>query len=525
MTVFEAKLGGPGTGKSYWLETNLEADPRFACVTSTTGISALNVGGCTINSLLSYFSTANLVEKIMNNPNYLSTVWSQLSKNFDGLAIDEISMMEGLVLDIIASSIYQFNQSAQNPLNLYIIGDPGQLPVVSTTGREKAFFEGKTWSSFKVDYLTKVYRQENQEFADAINALRLGKPNDAVEWFIENVTFDNKIDPDYVGSTFFSTNKKVDLYNFDKLRALPTKAVEYETAKKGKQLGEWKSIPDKLVLKEGALVVLLANNRKQDYVNGDLARVIKCAPHLVKVELIRNGEEKLITYTNKTNKYGGKISYLPMRLGWALTVHKCVSADTLVTLESNQVVKIKDIKPGDRVITSDLSSQRVLALSFSGYKQSYKLKTTNGNVLYLSDTHPILTNDPIQPFKTIKELKPSDRVKVYYNYSTTKLHWFEIKSITKGDIIPMYDIEVENNPTFIANGIVVHNCQGLTLDRAQVYLGEQFLSRLSGGLMVAVSRVRNKEGLKLVGTKDQFVNACYVEPKYKQFIDSLTIGM
>ena len=525
MTVFQAKLGGPGTGKSYWLETNLDANPRFACVTSTTGISALNVGGCTINSLLGYFNTANLVEKVLANSNYLPSMWSAVSKSFDGLAIDEVSMMEGLVLDIIASSIYQFNQKSEKPLNLYVIGDPGQLPVISSNGTEKAFFEGKTWPSFTVDYLTKVYRQENQQFANAINDLRLGNAAEAVDWFLENVTFAKSVDEDFEGSTFFSTNRKVDLYNYQKLQALSGEVVKYESIKKGRQLGEWKSIPDILALKEGALVVLLSNNRKQDYVNGDLARVKKCSPHLVRVQLIRNGEEKIISYTTKKNKYGGQISYLPMRLGWALTVHKCLASHSFITTDKGQI-RLSEIEVGDQVLTHKGVYRKVLAKVFTGYKQAYEVVTPY-NSIHSSIDHRFRVSfikEDKHEFLPLGDIDPTEHrlvTKARYKYDAETDYLTSIIRIKKSGLLPMYDLEVEEDHSFVANGFVVHNCQGLTLDRAQVYLGEQFLSRLSGGLMVAVSRVRTQEGLRLVGTKDQFVRACYVEPKYKQFIDSL----
>ena len=106
-------------------------------------------------------------------------------------------------------------------------------------------------------------------------------------------------------------------------------------------------------------------------------------------------------------------------------------------------------------------------------------------------------------------------------------HYFysKIKSInTTKEYIDMYDIEVENNPTFVANSVVVHNCQGLTLDKVQLSVtgdGGRFLSNLSGGLYTGITRVTDYKGLRIVGTKDDFIKACYINPLYLNYLIKL----
>jgi len=391
MNTYSAIIGPPGCGKSYTLNQLINEDPSYAIVTSTTGISALNVGGCTINSLLQYFDAADLYQKIYKDSNYLLSKFKQISKEFKGIALDEISMMDGISFTIIVGQLNLFNKTNDRKLNLLCLGDPGQLPVVSKTNKTPAFFEVPAWNLFEIEYRNKIYRQDNQEFIDALSKIRLGKAKEVIDWFIENVEFSNYIDDKFNGSTFFSTNKKVDQYNYKKLKELKGEEYTYEAIREGPQSLEWKSIPDKTILKKKALVVLLNNNKDQGYVNGDLAYVKECTPNFVLVELLRNKQEKVVSFTTRKNSVirkgkTGKVSYLPLRLGSALTVHRT---------------------------------------------------------------------------------------------------------------------------------------QGLTINRAQIYLKENFLSRLSGGLAVALSRVTTPEGLRLVGNKDDFVKACYIEPKYIEFINQL----
>lgn len=85
----------------------------------------------------------------------------------------------------------------------------------------------------------------------------------------------------------------------------------------------------------------------------------------------------------------------------------------------------------------------------------------------------------------------------------------------------LIDIEVADDNTFWCNGIVTHNCQGLTLDSLQVNLkgaGKEFIRRQSGMLYTALSRVKTPEGLTIVGTPQDLLYCCYLDPCYKQWI-------
>ncbi len=70
-------------------------------------------------------------------------------------------------------------------------------------------------------------------------------------------------------------------------------------------------------------------------------------------------------------------------------------------------------------------------------------------------------------------------------------------------------------------GATTHKAQGLTLDDVQINLkgeGRNFLSRQSGMLYTSLSRVRTPEGLTIVGTPEDLVKCCYVNPNYLKWI-------
>ncbi len=87
------------------------------------------------------------------------------------------------------------------------------------------------------------------------------------------------------------------------------------------------------------------------------------------------------------------------------------------------------------------------------------------------------------------------------------------KISTSEDTAEMYDIEVKNDHSFVANGFVCHNSQGLTLDYAEMDLSSAFAP---GQTYVALSRVRALEGLTLKGWNRKSV---FTDPAILEFYE------
>jgi hypothetical protein len=310
--TYEYLCGTAGTGKT-WLGKALAARERGVELAATTGIAAVNLGeGTTINALLRYFDTASLRDAYTHG--VLHAVIRRLRRTgMTRIVLDEVSMLSGQQLTILARAVDEVNtqelakgigdsdfddaeaaemeaaEPTAAPLGLTLIGDFGQLPPVpdedERTGKKipvQFAFESPEWGRFAahVTKLEKIWRQDNIDFVRALHAVRRGDVATALAFFTPD-RFSATTDDKYEGSTVLAKNDAVDRYNMLRMDELAGARVEYETVRKGKQRGDWKLIPNILALKEGALVMLLANRREYEdendsrgtiiYANGDLA--------------------------------------------------------------------------------------------------------------------------------------------------------------------------------------------------------------------------------------------------------------
>lgn len=377
------------THNSTLIKNAIAEDPKYGIKTASTGIAAINLqdessDAHTINSLLGYYDTQSLLTKVANEEIY-NSLRDVTRSGYKRIILDEMSMVEAAQLSLIHRAICNYNKRFNQDLGLTLVGDFGQLPTVA--GRP--CFLASCWSEFNQTTLKDIKRQDNKEFVNALLNVRANKPKDCIDWVADNIGLWPRLDKEFQGTTFFSTNKAVDAFNTWSMNKLKGSSQSYRSTSIGYQRPEWKNIPDVLELKEGALVVLLCNNSRQGYANGDLGWVREMRPKEVLVELKRNGNSVYIDYrTAKADPKVGSITYIPLRAAWGMTIHRS---------------------------------------------------------------------------------------------------------------------------------------QGLTLDNVQIELrnpngGPSFMSRTHGMLYVALSRCRTPGGLRLVGSKDDFINSCHVDPIFNSFI-------
>ena len=343
--LFSYIQGIAGVGKSYHLRNLNEAHPNSTVLTSTTGISAINMGaGITINSLLWYFNTKSLLDSYTTGKlDY--RVGALYKLGIRRILTDEISMMCADDLSLICMAIDRLNESkykrSEQLLGWTIAGDNCQLPPVSGDYA----FESEYWSRFEENttILRTVHRQADKDFVEALGWVRRGDGKKAAEYFEDNMH--QLVDPRFDGTTLYPYNSNVDRQNQYRLSKVSGKCITFASERTGKERPEWKYIPEKLELKENALVMILANsylNRSITYCNGDLGNIVDAGPHTACVKLKRNDETVTVNYVEREHEglirgreeVVGTIRYMPLRLAWATTVDKsqsltldCVQAD------------------------------------------------------------------------------------------------------------------------------------------------------------------------------------------------------
>ena len=340
-------LTGPaGTGKSYaaaLLFRFLDEMQVFYGKTATTGVAALNIGGTTLHSWsgmgLADDNGMDLLNKVASN-----TKASNRIKHVRVLVIDEISMAKSELvekLDIVCQFIRD-NDKPFGGLQIVFVGDFMQLPPVFKHFEKEEFaFDSQAWRDAKVKtiHLTEIVRQHDEpHFAKFLNEIRLGTATnyDILDTCIGRVFPDDGIRP----VRLFCKNIDVDAYNKMELDKIDSPSQNYYCTDEGSEV--WKQFfdknsqaPAKLELKVGAQVILLRNlDPVNGLVNGSVGVVHKMYSDMVEVKFI-NGtfgiepheweikQNELDPLTNMMKKVSvAKRKQLPLRLAWALTVHK-----------------------------------------------------------------------------------------------------------------------------------------------------------------------------------------------------------
>lgn len=329
--------GEPGAGKTHVINQYiawLEAAGLSVAVTASTGIAATHIGGMTIHSWSGIGIRDSLSAYDLDAIANRQAVAKRIAKA-KVLIIDEISMLDGSVLDMVemVCRTVRGNSEAFGGLQVVLVGDFFQLPPIVRRGDVVRYaFEGRAWSAMQplICYLTDQYRHEDEMLSGLLRSIRKGDIEEEHYTLLNEQTdieYEN-IEP----TRLYTHNADVDAVNAGKLKELPgTRATFKMNGRGNKQIieGLVKSClsPELLELREDAIVMCTKNNFEAGYVNGTIGRVVGFSSEdgLPIIETVA-GKRIIIHPTSwemaEDGKVKAEISQIPLRLAWAITVHK-----------------------------------------------------------------------------------------------------------------------------------------------------------------------------------------------------------
>ena len=328
--------GAAGTGKTYLLNTFIaQARKRGkkVSVTATTGLAATHLGGNTIHS----WSGIGVSDHLPNNFfERLSKTRRDVISKTDVLIIDEISMLHDFRLDMIDKVLRTVRENDQpfGGIQLVMSGDFFQLPPVNRPNEQGGGFVvySDAWQELRpaVLYLERQYRQNDDRLLEILTALRTG---DVRRRHVEALLARTKIEPPDGDITELHTvNVDVDDINIQKLAELPGEERSYQQTTTGSKIyveNLQRSVlaPENLVIKLGALVMAVKNSPQKLYANGSIGTVVDFEP-LTEYPVVEFRDGRRVTMVpdiwelRDGERKRASISQVPLRLAWAITVHK-----------------------------------------------------------------------------------------------------------------------------------------------------------------------------------------------------------
>jgi hypothetical protein len=214
-------------------------------------------------------------------------------------------------------------------------GDFFQLPPINRGDSRAGGFvvNANVWQELDpvICYLSEQHRQDDEELLEILNAIRSG---DVRRHHAEKLLARAEEFPDDLEemTELHTVNIDVDKLNAAKLEQLEGDEISYGQTTTGSEnyiesLQRSVLAPASLRLKKGALVMAVKNSPERKYVNGSLGTVIEFEPY-TDYPIIEFKNGKTVSMIPDTwelrdgDKKRASITQIPLRLAWAITVHK-----------------------------------------------------------------------------------------------------------------------------------------------------------------------------------------------------------
>jgi hypothetical protein len=338
--------GEPGSGKTHTINEFvdwLRASGIEPSITAATGIAATHVGGMTLHSWSGIGVSDSLSRADVDRIASKEHIAKRIAKA-KVLIVEEISMLSAATFEM-ADTVCREVQRVDQPfggLTVILVGDFFQLPPIarcsfseggSSRDRNVKFaYQSKVWRDLNplVCYITEQYRQDDAGYLALLSAIRSGRIEETHrERLMTRRMVSAEMPPD--APKLFSHNADVDRINAKELEKISGKSKKFRMSSKGKDsfvegLKRGCLSPEILELKEGAVVMFTKNSPQGRFVNGTLGVVAGWSsddsPIIKTKDGLKITTEPMEWQLEEQGKVRASISQIPLRLAYAMTVHK-----------------------------------------------------------------------------------------------------------------------------------------------------------------------------------------------------------
>ncbi len=351
--------GSAGTGKTYLLNKftfYLKSRKIIPTIVAPTGIAASHLQGQTIHSFFSLGIRDEIDDSYIEfllDKKYLQTRFKKLKV----LIIDEISMVSPEIFSSIDRILKAFkgNNTPFGGVQTILSGDFFQLPPISRVPKEKRFaWQSTSWKALdlKTCYLQEKFRQDDNVLITILDEIRSGQVS-SDSYDVLNSRHHKDLGIDFTPTKLYTHNMDVDRINNDELQKInnPPHSFAYKSEGSAKNIEKiFKSslVQEEMVLKKDAVVMFIKNNPELGFVNGTTGVVINFNKEtglpIVKTSYGSIIKLKLEDWNieNDSGKITAKVSQVPLKLAWAITIHKSQG----MTLDSAEIDLSKTFEVG-----------------------------------------------------------------------------------------------------------------------------------------------------------------------------------
>ena len=348
--------GKAGTGKSTFLRYIAKNTKKKHVILAPTGRAAINAGGSTLHSFFRLPFHPLLPNDIQYDRRHIrdtlkyTSAQRKLLREVELIIIDEISMVRADIIDFIDKvlRIFTRNEEPLGEKQLLLVGDIFQLePVLKEEDRQLLspfyqsayFFNAKVWQKMPLVSieLKKVYRQKDDHFIGILDRIRQNSAT-ATDLQQLNSRVDKERDDDNGLQIILAARRDiVDYTNEQRLNELEGSPTIFHGIINGDFPESSLPTPMELQIKLGAQVIFIKNDKEKRWVNGTLGIVTEIDEEEGVITVTDEAgadfhverdvwENMRYTFDNTEKKIVeellGTYTQFPIRLAWAITVHK-----------------------------------------------------------------------------------------------------------------------------------------------------------------------------------------------------------